>query len=125
MNSAFTSMLTVLSMLSRTPPSGGRSRSRFASRAYSRTALTRCGPDKPHSKRFRIRRPTQRAADWYCFYCGEHGSLTKEGPVDLEEELKARQSARELEEDQRAAKIGRGLAIWNEALPVQGTAAIE
>src|SRR4051794_1116697 len=55
-----------------------------------------CGPDKPYSKRFRIRRPTGLTADWFCFYCAEQGSLTKEGPINPEEELKARQFAREL-----------------------------
>jgi hypothetical protein len=84
-----------------------------------------CGHDKPWSQRFRLERHSLGSAKWHCFYCGESGSLRRDGPADPQEEAAARKAAKEKLRAEQAAKSARALQLWNDAKPVTGTPVID
>ena len=77
-----------------------------------------CGPEKRHSTRFCIQRQTLTCATWHCFYCGVDGSAGTDGPVDHK---KARRAAAEHD----AERTARALRLWEEAISVVGSPAVD
>jgi hypothetical protein len=83
-----------------------------------------CAPGKFSSTRFQVERPSLSYAKWHCFYCGAEGELKGEG-VDPEREAEALRAYEAQQAEERQAKTARALAIWNEAVPIANTPAIQ
>ncbi len=84
-----------------------------------------CGPEMAHSSRFRIERPTLGYARWYCFYCGESGSLRRNSPTDPKNEAAARRAAVAREQEQKAERTARALALWEAASTIVGSLVVD
>ncbi len=80
-----------------------------------------CGPDKPDSTRFQVKRLSFGSATWHCFYCGASGSARSEEQFDPEREAQARRTAAERERQLKAERAARGFRLWEEAVSVRGS----
>lgn len=84
-----------------------------------------CGPEKLNSERFQLRRPNLHSASWHCFYCGQTGNASTGEKLDPVKEAEARRRLVEQERDRKTEKTARALRIWEDAVPIAGTLAID
>jgi hypothetical protein len=79
-----------------------------------------CGPAKIYSKRFSIWRRQYSLATYHCFYCGQSGAVSADGPLDPVKVAAARKAAKQHDAERAAERAAQAVRWWDEAISLKG-----